>query len=63
MTLRELHTILQTAFDALGAVHGSVPDGVSPDTALALGYALGTISKAKAMVGRDIDQERPKGSA
>lgn len=56
MTLRELHAILQTAFDAVAVVHGNVPDGASSDTALAVGYALGSISKAKALVGRDIDQ-------
>lgn len=55
MTLRELHTILQTSFDAIAAVHGNVPDGVSSDTALAVGYALGSVAKAKALVGRDID--------
>ena len=56
MTLRELHTILQAAFDAIATSMGNVPDGASPDTALAVGYALGSVSKAKALVGRDIDQ-------
>jgi hypothetical protein len=57
MTLCELHTILQTAFDALAAVQDDMPDGVSLDTVFALGNALGSISQAKALVGRDIDQQ------
>ena len=56
MTLTELHELLQAAFDSLATVHGHVPDGAGTDTALAVGYALGAISKAKALVGRDIDQ-------
>ena len=31
-------------------------DGVSTDTAFAIGEALGTLGKAKGLVGRDIDQ-------
>ena len=55
MTQRELHAILNEPFAALAAVHGNVPEGAGADTALAVGYALGNIAKAKALVGRDID--------
>lgn len=56
MTLNELHTILQGASRSLDAVHNSgVPEGASNDTAFAIGYAHGTINKAKALVGRDLD--------
>lgn len=61
MTLRELHALLQSAFDALAEVRGNVPHGVREDTAMAVGYALGTISKAKALVGRDIDDAKGRG--
>ncbi|HXI78177.1 MAG TPA: hypothetical protein VNH21_13630 [Steroidobacteraceae bacterium] len=55
MTPRELHAILQAAFDALAALQGRVPGGISADTAFAVGVATGQIAKAKALVGRDID--------
>ena len=55
MTPRELHAVLQAAFDALAALHCGVPAGISIDTAFAVGVAAGQIAKAKALVGRDID--------
>ena len=55
MTPKEIHAVLQQAFDALIALHGQI-DGVSPDTAYAIGEATGVLSKAKALLGRDIDQ-------
>ena len=55
MTLKEIHEVLQQAFDAVAALHGQI-DGVSPDTAFAIGEALGTLGKAKALLGHDIDQ-------
>lgn len=55
MTLQELHTILETSFKALADVASGVPDGIGSDTAFAVGDALGTLSKAKALVGRDIE--------
>lgn len=62
MTHREIHAVLQKALDDLLTLYGQV-DGLSPDTCLAIGYAMGTLSKAKALVGRDIDdakaRERP----
>lgn len=61
MTLHELRTRLQTAFDAVAAVRGNVLDGVRDDTALAVGCALRTIAKAKALVDRDIDQQHDQG--
>ena len=55
--------------DRLKAVHGKLRtalhevletkdmlDGASTDTLLAIGEALGIISKAKGLLGRDIDQ-------
>lgn len=60
MTLHELHAILQSAFDALDAVRGGMPDGAGTDTAHAVGLAQGTISKAKALVGRDIDDAKAR---
>lgn len=54
MTLIEIHGVLTSAFHDIAALHGHVDD-VSPDTAFAIGEALGVIAKAKALVGRDID--------
>lgn len=62
MTLHELHAILQRAFDDLLRVRGNMPDA-GVDTALAVGYALGTIGHAKALVGRDIDGTKATGEA
>jgi hypothetical protein len=55
MTLKEIHEVLQQAYVAVAALHGQC-DGVSLDTAFAIGEALGTLGKAKGLVGRDIDQ-------
>jgi hypothetical protein len=57
MSKEEIHAILQDAFEKLAALHGQC-DGVSTDTAFAIGEATGLISKAKALIGRDIDTER-----
>ena len=46
---------LQRAFEDLATYRGALPDGISTDTAFAIGEALGVIAKAKALVGRDID--------
>jgi hypothetical protein len=54
MELTEIHAILRQAFTALVAMQGRA-DRCSPDTAFAIGSALGTIAKAAALVGRDID--------
>jgi hypothetical protein len=58
--LRRLHAVLQRAFDELAAFgfRGRLPDKLASDTAFAVGEALGTLSKAKALVGRDIDDAK-----
>lgn len=57
MTLVELHAVLQAAFDALPPPHkpDALPTGLRADTAFAIGAAIGMISVAKALVGRDIE--------
>ena len=57
MTLKEIHKVLRQAFDAVAALRGQC-DEVSADTAFAIGEALGTLGKAKGLVGRDIDQRQ-----
>jgi hypothetical protein len=54
MPLRDIHALLQHAFEQIASLRGECDD-VSTDTAFAIGEALGTISKAKGLVGRDID--------
>jgi hypothetical protein len=54
MTRREIHAVLQRAFDAIAELHGRL-DEVSSDTGFAIGKALGTIGQAKALVSRDIE--------
>jgi hypothetical protein len=64
MTLKELHAALQDAFDTWSRAYerGELPlTEIGADTALALGYAMGSISKAKALIGRDIDDNARKG--
>jgi hypothetical protein len=60
MTLQEVHGVLREALDRLARLHGEL-DSVSTDTAFAIGEALGMISRAKALVGRDIDDARQRG--
>lgn len=55
LSLTEIHARLQRAFNSLAEVHNNFPPSISDDTCFALGEALGVISKAKAFVGRDID--------
>jgi hypothetical protein len=52
---KELHNLLQ---HAVLLIASGLPFGVgtiSTDTALAIGEAMGAVRKAKALVGRDID--------
>lgn len=57
MTRAELHGILQNHYDELHVLlQPNAMPHISTDTAAAIGYAIGSISKAKALVGRDIDQ-------
>jgi hypothetical protein len=54
--LRALHAVLQECWTSLMAVRSAgMPDGSSTDTSFAVGEAAGVIAKAKALVGRDID--------
>lgn len=55
-----IHATLQGIFNELFRVSLD-KNGLSVDTIFALGEALGVVSKAKALVGRDIDdaQRRP----
>jgi hypothetical protein len=55
MALTEIHAVLQKASDGLKMLHGQLGNDVRPDSAFAIGQALGTIDKAKALIGRDID--------
>lgn len=55
--LLENYRILTKAYEALMTLY-PVTAPISADTAMAIGYAAGCISKAKALVGRDIDQIR-----
>jgi hypothetical protein len=61
MTLHELHARLQAAFDSLETVRGNVPGRAGRDTLIAVAEARVTIGKAKALVGRDIDDARAAG--
>jgi hypothetical protein len=54
VTLNEIHTLLQSQFDDLRTMLANAPR-MGGDTGIALGWALGSIEKAKALVGRDID--------
>lgn len=58
LTPVEVHTALQVVFEALFGLMYRLGDGFSSDTAAAIGYATGTISNAKALVGRDIDNAK-----
>jgi hypothetical protein len=55
-TLVHVHETLRQAFEkVLGLSEGEWPDGLSQDSVFAIGEAIGILSKAKALVGRDID--------
>ncbi len=53
--LREVHAKLRAMYEQIAVI---VPmlDSASTDTAFAIGETAGVIAKAKALVGRDIDQ-------
>ncbi len=57
MTRREIHAVVQQAYDLMIGLYGKCDD-VSSDSAFAIGEALGVLGKAKALVGRDIDAMR-----
>jgi hypothetical protein len=58
VTKQEIHQTLQAAFDQIHKLTKEDLNGISTDTIMAIGYALGCVSKAKALVGRDIDDEK-----
>jgi hypothetical protein len=53
--LKQAHAKLREALNVVQSTRDLV-DGASTDTLLAIGETFGTIAKAKALVGRDIDQ-------
>ena len=55
MTLAEIQEQLRIAHRALAAIRDDHLDGVSPDTAFALGEALGHVRHAEALVARDMN--------
>lgn len=59
MTLEELHAVLHDAYEKVkdAYIQRELPL-MSADTAVAAGEALGSLSKAKALIGRDIDDMR-----
>jgi hypothetical protein len=58
VTKQEIHQILQTAFDQIHEITKENLSDISTDTVMAIGYAVGCVSKAKALIGRDIDDEK-----
>ena len=55
-TLVHVHATLTQAFELLlGLSEGEWPVGLSLDSVFAIGESIGILSKAKALVGRDID--------
>jgi hypothetical protein len=57
LTPQEVHAVLQQAFDALCGLYGKIGTDLGNDTAFAIGEATGIVAKAKALVGRDIDDK------
>lgn len=58
LTAQQVHALLQQAFDDVCGLYGRIDTGLGCDTAFAIGEAAGVLSKAKALVGRDIDNKR-----
>lgn len=63
MTREQVHETLEIAFETLAELRGQLEGDLRTDTAFALGEALGTVFKAKALVGRDIDDARERDEA
>lgn len=54
--MKLLHQTLRGVYDTLLAIRSAgLPDGVGSDTAFAIGETTGILSKAKGLLGRDID--------
>lgn len=58
MTLQQTFDLLQTIYEQLAITHNKLEHDCSPETAWAIGNACGTVSKAKALVYRDIEVQR-----
>jgi hypothetical protein len=56
MTLEEVHAVLDQAYQLLASLYQQLPDEIGSDTAFATGESIGVLAKAKALIGRDIDQ-------
>lgn len=57
--IREAYAALQAAHDAVATILGMEAITVmGPTTLVAIGEALGTIAKARALAGRDIDDNK-----
>jgi hypothetical protein len=59
LNAESVHETLKIAFEELVRVSGNF-EGLKMDTVFALGEALGILSKAKALVGRDVDDARER---
>lgn len=59
--VKQIHANLQAAYELMGQVRTQIADMhllLGLDTAFACGEATGVLGKARALVGRDIDQLR-----
>lgn len=62
--LRQWFVTLRVVNDLLATLREqTMPDGVSADTALAIGHAMGTVAKAKALLDRDLARPPAPGTA
>jgi hypothetical protein len=52
-----IHAVLFDVYERLTSLRGNV-ETVSTDSAYAIGECTGLVAKAKALVGRDIDNDR-----
>jgi hypothetical protein len=57
LTPQEVHAVLQQAYESVLCLYGRIGNELGNDTAFAIGEATGIIAKAKALVGRDIDDK------
>ena len=62
LTPEEVHGIIQKSFTLVTELYGNLPN-LSMDTVFSIGEATGVLSKAKALVGRDIDDIRTAAKA
>lgn len=55
--LREAHAVMSHALETLEAFHSKLPRLAGKDTCHAMGHAAGTVSRAVALLARDIAEE------